>query len=149
MLEQPQSALAHIARGRWLWMQDKVDDAETEFRAGLKQARAANQLYRMQLAGEPLLDLLIERGELVAAATVLDGLKAHDPIRIEQSYEARAMTLRLAMAVGDADDIASAQSKAAALAGERSLPTPVWIASTLDVDNSEVSPITILSRNDD
>ena len=149
ILEQAQLPLAHIARGRWLWMQGKAADAESELRAGFRQARQANQLYRMQLAAELLLDLLIERGDMAAATRVLDELKAHDPVRIEQSFEAQSMALRLAMARGDADDIASAQVPAAALAGERSLPTPAWIASTRDVEDAEVSPITILSRNDD
>ncbi len=149
ILENPDSVSAHIARGRWLWSRAEFDEAEAELRLGLEQARMDNQLYRMQLAGAPLLDLLIERGDLVAAERVLEELRAYDPIRLEQSFEVHAMNLRLALAKGSPSDIALAQDRLGSIAGERSLPLPIWIASAADPQIGIETPITILDRHGD
>lgn len=149
ILENPDSASAHIARGRWLWSRAEFDEAEAELRLALNEARAANQLYRMQLASEPLLDLLIERGDLVAADRVLEELRAYDPIRLDQSFEVLAMNLRLALAKGNPSDIAVARDHLSTTAGERRLPLPVWIASAPNLEGGVETPITILYRQGD
>jgi DNA-binding winged helix-turn-helix (wHTH) protein/tetratricopeptide (TPR) repeat protein len=127
-LQQAESTVGRIARGRWLWSLGKSQEAETELRLALTQARQANFPYRILLASEPLVELLLERGEKATAAQVLTELRAHDPDNIDQDYHANVLRLRLALASGQQSEIAAAYKRTAALAGERSLPAEVLLA---------------------
>jgi tetratricopeptide (TPR) repeat protein len=124
-LQKPESSIGHIARGRWLWSQGQSQEAVAEFRLALEQAQQTNQLHRMLLASEPLIELLLQRGERVAATQVLAKLRAHDPERMDQDYRASLLGLKLALAMGDDAATTAAYRNARALAGERTLPADV------------------------
>lgn len=124
-LQKPESSIGHIARGRWLWSQGESQEAVAEFRLALEQAQQTNQLHRMLLASEPLIELLLQRGERVAAAQVMAKLRAHDPERMDQDYRASLLGLKLALAMGDDAATTAAYRNARALAGERTLPADV------------------------
>ncbi len=121
-LQQPESSIGHIARGRWLWSQGQSKEAAAEFRVALEQAQQTNQPYRMLLASEPLIELLLQRGDWAAAEQVLAKLRAHDPERLDQNYRANLLGLKVALAAGDDVAVTSAYRNAHALAGERALP---------------------------
>jgi DNA-binding winged helix-turn-helix (wHTH) protein/tetratricopeptide (TPR) repeat protein len=124
-LQQPESSIGHIARGRWLWSQGQPQQAVAAFHLALEQAQQTNQLHRMLLASEPLIELLLQRGERVAAVQVLAKLRAHDPERLDQDYRASLLGLKLALAMGDDAATTAAYRNARALAGERTLPSEV------------------------
>jgi DNA-binding winged helix-turn-helix (wHTH) protein/tetratricopeptide (TPR) repeat protein len=119
LLRAPRSTLARIARGRWLWSQGRLTEAEVELRAALEDARAKEQLYRMTLASEPLVAVLLQRDDPAAARTVLDALRATDPLRIDQDYRHGLLRLHIAVHVGDAGPIDGAYRRLRMLAGER------------------------------
>ncbi len=121
-LQQPESNIGHIARARWLWSQGQPQEAAAEFRVALEQAQQANQPYRMLLASEPLVELLLQRGDWAAAEQVLAKLRAHDPTRFDQDYRAKLLGLKVALAVGDDAAATAAYRIAHALAGERAMP---------------------------
>jgi tetratricopeptide (TPR) repeat protein len=121
-LQQPESSIGHIARGRWLWSQGQPKEATAEFRVALEQAQQTNQPYRMLLASEPLIELLLQRGDGAAAEQVLAKLRAHDPERLDQDYRANLLGLKVALAAGDDAAVTSAYRNAHALAGERTMP---------------------------
>jgi DNA-binding winged helix-turn-helix (wHTH) protein/tetratricopeptide (TPR) repeat protein len=127
-LQQAESNVGRIARGRWLWSLGKSQQAEAELRLALVQARQMNLLNRMLLASEPLVELLLERGETAAAAQVLADLHAHDPERVEQDYQASVLGLRVALALGQRMAIVAAYQRTTALAGERVLPISISMA---------------------
>jgi tetratricopeptide (TPR) repeat protein len=124
-LQQPESSIGHIASGRWLWSQGQPQEALAEFRLALEQAQQANQLFRMLLASEPLVELLLQRGEKVAAEQAVAKLRAHDPERFDHEYRANLLGLKVALAFGDDAAATAAYRKARALAGERTLPVDV------------------------
>ena len=128
VLQNAESNAGHIARGRWLWALGKSQEAEVQLRLSLAQARQMNLLYRMLLASEPLVELLLERGETAAAAQVLADLRAHDPASVDQDYQANVLGLQVALAVGSRSAIAAAYRRTAGLAGERVLPTRISMA---------------------
>ncbi len=121
-LHQPESSIGHIACGRWLWSQGQSKEAMAEFRLALEQAQQTNQPYRMLLASEPLVELLLQRGDWAAAKQVLAKLRAHDPERLDQDYRANLLGLKVALAAGDEAAATAAYRNAHALAGERTLP---------------------------
>lgn len=127
-LQQPESDIGHIARGRWLWSQGKPQSAEAQFRLGLAKARQQNMLRRMLLACEPLIELLLQRGDTAAAARTLAELHAYDSGRLDQDYQANLLGLRVALALGERNAIKAAYHRTTALAGERTLPAQVLLA---------------------
>jgi DNA-binding winged helix-turn-helix (wHTH) protein/tetratricopeptide (TPR) repeat protein len=128
VLRKPESNLADIACGRWLWASGKAQDAEVKLRKAVREARQKNLLYRQLLASEPLVELLLERGETAAAAQVLTELRAQDTERLDQDYQANVLALRLALALGQRAAIIAAYQRTAALAGERKVPAEVLLA---------------------
>ena len=123
-----ESNLADIASGRWLWALHKTQDAEVKLRKAVRAARQKNLLYRQLLASEPLVELLLERGDTTAAAQVLTELRAQDTDRYDQDYQANVLELRVALAYAQRSGIAAAYKRTTALAGERKVPAEVLSA---------------------
>ncbi len=130
VLRKPESNLADIACGRWLWALGKATDAEVKLRKAVREARQKNLLYRQLLASEPLVELLLEQGETAAAAQILTELRAQDTERLDQDYQANVLELRVALALGQRSAIVAAYQRTAALAGERKVPAEVLLAYT-------------------
>lgn len=124
-LRKPASTLARIARGRWLWAQGQEAAAEAEFRAALKAARQSNQMFRMTLAAEPLVEMLLRKGRVDAANAVIVDLRAFDRARMDGDYRVSLLRMRVASAAGDQPALAAAYRNLRALAGERTLPADV------------------------
>lgn len=125
MIQNPKTATGRIARGRWLWMQGDAVAAEADFRRALQETRRMGQTYRMTLAGEALIELLLQRDDAEAARVVLEDLRAHQPTHIDRDYRSSVMDLRVALALGDTARIRTAHARVQALAGERRLPADV------------------------
>ncbi len=119
LLSVPGGALARIARGRWLWSQGRLPEAEIELRAALDDARSKEQLYRMTLASEPLVGVLLQRNQPAAAQAVLDALRAVDPQHIDQDYRHGLLRLHIAIHLGNPRRIEDAHRQLRAIAGER------------------------------
>jgi DNA-binding winged helix-turn-helix (wHTH) protein/tetratricopeptide (TPR) repeat protein len=120
-LETPRTIPGRIARGRWLWSRGQIARAETELRAALAEARRMNQLYRMTLAAESLVGLLLQEGKSEAAADMLADLRVYDQERLDGDYRFNLMRLDIATAKGDAAGMRSARHVAQALSGERTI----------------------------
>lgn len=127
-LQQPESDIGHIARGRWLWAQGKSKDAETQFRLALAESRQNNHLSGILRSSEALIELLLQRGDRTAAEQTLAKLRAHDPERLDRDYRANLLGLRVALALGQRPAIEAAYRRTAALAGERTLPAQLLVA---------------------
>lgn len=67
-----------------------------------------NQRYRMVLAAEPLIDVMLQRGETDEAPEVVVALRARAMERVDSHYHASVLQLKVAIAEGDkaADDLA-------------------------------------------
>lgn len=124
-LEHPESSIGRIARGRWLWSQKKNEDAQAEFQRALEETQQSNRPFRMLLASEPLIELLLQRGDKKTARQVLTKLRAHDPERFDQDYRANLLSLKMALASSDKAAVETAYRSVQALAGERMLPADV------------------------
>jgi len=122
MIMNPKTATGRIARGRWLWMQGNAAAAEADFRRALQETRRMGQTYRMTLAGEALIELLLQRGDARGARIVLEDLRAHQPTYVDRDYRSSLMDLRVMLALGDTARIRAAHARVQALAGERRLP---------------------------
>jgi DNA-binding winged helix-turn-helix (wHTH) protein/tetratricopeptide (TPR) repeat protein len=122
MILNPKTATGHIARGRWLRTQGDAQAAEADFRLALQETRRMGQAYRMTLAGEALIELLLQRGDASSARIVLEDLRAHQPSYIDRDYRISLMDLRVALALDDPARIRAAYARVRALAGERRLP---------------------------
>ena len=123
VLRQPESTIGHIARGRWLWSQGKLQDAETEFHLALAEARLMGQLSRMLHASEPLIEMLLQRGDAAEAEQVLAELRGYDPGHLNKDYHVNLLALRVALASNDSAAFTANYANTQALAGERKLPT--------------------------
>jgi len=123
-LEHPNTLPGRIARGRWLWSRHQHAKAEAVLREALVEARQLNQRYRMTLATEPLVGLLLDTGKTGAATDLLADLRAYDPERFDGDYRFNLMRLKVALATGDGADIHAARQVANALSGERRVPSP-------------------------
>lgn len=128
VLLRPESTVGHIALGRWLWFQGKYKNAEDELRMALSQASQNGHLSLLLRASEPLIELLLQRGDKAGAEQVLAELHGYDPQRADQDYRVNLLSLRAALALGRKADIAAAYKKTVALAGERALPLQVLAA---------------------
>lgn len=124
-LQQPESSIGHTARGRWLWSQGQPHDAQAEFQRALEMAQQTNRPFHMLLASEPLIELLLQRGDMQTATQVMAMLRAYDPDLLDQSYRANVLGLRIALMAGDETGVKAAYRKTQALAGERRLPADV------------------------
>ncbi|MFD0724160.1 winged helix-turn-helix domain-containing protein [Lysobacter brunescens] len=125
MIQNARTATGRIARGRWLWMQGDAQAAEADFRWALQETRRMGQTYRMTLAAEALVELLLQRDDADGARIVLEDLRAHQPNRIDRDYRSSVMSLQVAIAGGDPARIRAAYTQVRALAGERALPGDV------------------------
>ena len=124
-LQQPETSIGHSARGRWLWSQGQSQKAEVELQHALEQAQQTNRPFHMLLASEPLIELLLQRGDTQTATQVYRRLRAHDPDMVDQNCRANLLGLRIALASGDDAAVESAFLATKALAGERVLPPDV------------------------
>jgi DNA-binding winged helix-turn-helix (wHTH) protein/tetratricopeptide (TPR) repeat protein len=131
VLRQPESTIGHIARGRWLWSQGNSQLAETEFHRALAEARLMGQLSRMLQSSEPLIEMLLQRGETAEAEQVLAELRGYDPEHLSKDYHVNLLALRVALASNDSAAFTAAYENTQALARERKLPTEVVEAKTL------------------
>ncbi len=122
MIQNPKTATGRIARGRWLWMKGNDKAAEADFRMALQETRRMGQTYRMTLAAEALIELLLRRGDAGSARIVLEDLRAHQPTHINRDYRSSLMDLHVMLALGDTARMRAAHARAQALAGERRLP---------------------------
>ena len=122
LLNDPKTATARCARGRWLFIQGRSADAEIELREAMAEFDAHNQLYRMVLAAEPLIDVLLQRGETASARDVLIALRARAPQRVDDDYRVALMQLKLALAEKDESMIEAAYRNVAISGRERRPP---------------------------
>lgn len=125
MLDQPKAAAGHIALGHWLAFNGKPEQAEAAFRLALQESRRMGHTYRMTLAAEGLIRLLLDRGDVEGAEIVLIDLRAFQPIYIDRDYRSSLLGLRVALAKNDPIASRKAYRQARALAGERKLPADV------------------------
>jgi DNA-binding winged helix-turn-helix (wHTH) protein/tetratricopeptide (TPR) repeat protein len=121
-LLSPKTALARIARGRWLWSQGQRREAEAELRRALDESRRMNQFFRMTLAAEPLVEMLLQGGDAAAARSVMTDLRAYDTERMDGDYRVNLLRLRVALAMDDKPGAETAYRNVRKLAGERRLP---------------------------
>lgn len=122
VLQKRESTISRIALGRWFWSRGMQTQAEAELRLAFDAARKANRPQHMALAAEPLIDLLLQNGQIEAADAASTALRAIDPTRMDSDFQVSVMRLRIASAKGDIVEIENAYRKATALAGERKLP---------------------------
>jgi len=101
-LNAPQSATARTARGRWLLVNGRVADAEIELRRAMQEFSATNQLFRMVLTAESLVEISIRRGDPASAREILTSLRARDPEYVDRDYRTSLMRLKLAISEKDA-----------------------------------------------
>jgi tetratricopeptide (TPR) repeat protein len=104
VLEQPESTLARIALGRWLMVRGEMQPARAALRQALTEARQQHYLYRMLLAGEPLMALLRQSGDAKAASDVLVQLRSEDPKRIDQTRKMQLFELQGAQLYAQVDN---------------------------------------------
>ena len=91
VLHQPETTLARIAQGRWLSLVGEAQNAKRILRQAINDSRQQNHLYRMLLAGEPLMELFDRSGDVAGAQRVLTELRAQDPIHIDQARQMRVL----------------------------------------------------------
>jgi DNA-binding winged helix-turn-helix (wHTH) protein len=119
MLMRPQSIPGRIAKGRWLWSNGSTREAENELRLAFQDAAKSGRLFYMTLAAEPLIGILLKRGDLDAVDVVLSSLRGIDPERMDGDYRVNVLRLQAAIASRDIAKIQEAHRKALLVAGER------------------------------
>jgi DNA-binding winged helix-turn-helix (wHTH) protein/tetratricopeptide (TPR) repeat protein len=122
MILQPKTPTGHIARGRWHWAQGNPEAAEADFRLALQETRRTGHSYRMTLAAEALIELLLQRGDADGARIVLEDIRAQQPTYADRDYRTSLMALHVAHALNDPAQIRAGYARVRTLAGERSLP---------------------------
>lgn len=122
VLERPQSIPGRIARGRWLWSEGMKQQAETELRGALTESEKQKRILYLTLAAEPLIEILLDRGDVTNAEEVLISLRGIAPEEMDRSYLMSVLRLRTAMAKGDIAAIEDASKRVRALIGERVYP---------------------------
>jgi DNA-binding winged helix-turn-helix (wHTH) protein/tetratricopeptide (TPR) repeat protein len=122
LLNAPDTAIARCARGRWLLIQGHSADGEIELRRAMAEFGTQNQLYRMVLAADPLIDALLQRGETDAAREVLTALRARAPQRVDKDYRVSLLQLELALAEKNSPAAEMAYRKVAISGRERRPP---------------------------
>ena len=88
------------------------------------------QLSRMLLSSEPLIEILLQRGETAEAEQVLAELRGYDPEHLSKDYHVNLLALRVALASNDRASFTATYENTQALAGERKLPTEIVEANT-------------------
>jgi DNA-binding winged helix-turn-helix (wHTH) protein/tetratricopeptide (TPR) repeat protein len=122
LLQAPTSMIGLIARGRWFWSQGEYGPAEVDLRKAFADARQLGQLSHMLAAAEPLIESLLEHGDIAGSRQALQDLWAYAPDRFAQDYHSNLLKLRVALASGDEASAYVAYRDSHALAGERVLP---------------------------
>jgi DNA-binding winged helix-turn-helix (wHTH) protein len=130
LLNAPDTATARCARGRWLLLQGRSADAEIELRRAMAEFGTQNQLYRMLLAAEPLIDALLQRGKTDMAREVLTALRARAPQRVDSDYRVSLLQLKLAIADRDGAAVEMAYRNVALSGRERRPPEGLMSAYT-------------------
>lgn len=105
ILKRPTAIQGRIARGWWLCAKGKRDEAERELRQALTESRQQNRIFYMTLAAEPLVAILLERGDVPAAEEVLVMVRGLNPIRVDRDYRVGLLRLRIALAKKDVHEI--------------------------------------------
>ena len=123
MLAAPITTVGLIARGRWFWSQGEHGPAEVDLRKAFVDARRHGHLSLMLAATEPLVESLLERGDIASAEAALRQLWAYDRGLFESDYAANLLALRVALASGDRAAARASHRAALRLAAERTLPT--------------------------
>jgi DNA-binding winged helix-turn-helix (wHTH) protein/tetratricopeptide (TPR) repeat protein len=119
---KPMTPNGHIARGRWRWMQGDAKGAEADFRLAVEETQIKSHGYRMTLAAEALIDLLLQRGDADGARAVLEDMQAHLSTYADRDYRTSLLALRVAVALKDPARAQAAYQRNRSLAGERGLP---------------------------
>lgn len=128
LLNAPDTPTARCARGRWLLLRGRSADAEAELRRAMTEFGAHNQLYRMVLTAEPLIEVLLQRGETDAAREVLIALRARAPQRVDNDYRVALLQLKLALAEKDGAAVEMAYRNVALSGRERRPPNELLLA---------------------
>jgi DNA-binding winged helix-turn-helix (wHTH) protein/tetratricopeptide (TPR) repeat protein len=136
LLQAPRSSIGHLARGHWLRLQAKPQQAEAAFREALSQARRMGHLGRMLAATEALVELQLARNDRAAAEATLAELQGFAPAVLTKDYRANLVMLQVALATGNASKAASAHRRLATIAGERRLPADIEAAYRVLTDAS-------------
>ena len=137
ILQAPAAPSGGIARGRWLWSQGHLQEAEAALRQALAETQRLNQPYRMTLACEALIELLLQQDRTGAAEAVAKDLRAFNPNYMDRDYRTNLLRLRVALAAGDNAMIRTAYQNTRALAGERKLPAGVTLRlAALNLDSA-------------
>lgn len=89
------------------------------------------QLSRMLQSSEPLIEMLLQRGDTAEAEQILAELRGYDPEHMSKDYHVNLLALRVALATNDSAAFTAAYENTQALAGERKLPTEIVDANTL------------------
>lgn len=124
-LVRPQTTVGEIALGRWHWHSGELDLARNVLSAALQRARQMNQSQRMRLAGEALIDLNLQEGDVEGAAGVLAELRSHDPQRFDLDYATSLLAVRVFAAIVQPGRAAAACGRARDLRGERTWPLDI------------------------
>lgn len=121
-LEAPTTGAGEIALGRWRWLSGDLTEAQQALRDALQMARQMNRSQRMRLAGQALVDLHLQQGDVAAAARVLAELRSHDPGRFDLDFATNLMAVRVFAATAQTGSLASACARAVELKADRRLP---------------------------
>ncbi len=124
-LFRPQTTVGEIALGRWHWQSGELDLAQVALSGALQRARQMNQSQRMRLAGEALIRLNLQEGDVEGAARVLAKLRSHDPQRFNLDYGTSLLAAQVFAAMVQPGRAATACNRARDLRGEREWPLEV------------------------
>jgi DNA-binding winged helix-turn-helix (wHTH) protein/tetratricopeptide (TPR) repeat protein len=149
-LRKPVTTLGYIASGRWHWSEGRDREAEVALRNAFNESRRLGYLFRMTLAAEPLIELLLERGKTDSARQILEELREFDPEHVDRDYRSNLLRLRVAHATGDTGSADIARRNAISARGERPLAVELRGAmrGTGHNDDRSTSPrwLSLLSR---
>jgi hypothetical protein len=121
VLNHPKTIPAKIAKGWWLYSKGLPRDAEQVLRDAIREAADNGRAFYLTLAAEPLVELLLERGDAAAAREVLTDVRGMNPKLMDRDFRVVQLRLRIAHAENDAIEIDHLNRIAIRLAGERSI----------------------------
>jgi DNA-binding winged helix-turn-helix (wHTH) protein/tetratricopeptide (TPR) repeat protein len=149
-LRKPVTTLGAIASGRWHWSEGRHREAEVVLRNAFDDSKRMGYLFRMTLAAEPLIELLLERGKTDGARQILEELREFDPENVDRDYRSNLLRLRVAHATGDTGSADIARRNAISARGERPMPVELRgaVRNAGNDDKRSVSPrlLSLLSR---